>query len=111
MELIRISSTSNDFTDRLHAARAHLLYYSSLLAVFKRTVDFISNTPNPALTHTQKGISTPLLRQECTTLLREIDRLDQECAMQERRLKHIVDLVRTTSHDPLLSVVLNTFGG
>ncbi|KAF8338499.1 cora-like Mg2+ transporter protein-domain-containing protein [Amanita rubescens] len=93
MDLIRISSTSNDFTDRLHATRAHLLYYSSLLAAFKRTVDFISNTPNPALTRAQKGVSAPLLRQECATLLGEIDRLDKECTMQEKRLKHIVDLV------------------
>ena len=101
--MIRVLSTTNDFTDGLHVIRAHLLHYSSLLAAFKRTVNFISNTPNPA--DTGQLLCDQLLRRECTTLLEEIERLDKVCAMQESRLKYIVDLVRTTSRDSLLSVL------
>lgn len=100
--MIRISST-DDFTDGLHVIRAHLLHYSSLLAAFKRTVNFILNTPNPALADNTEQCDD-LLRRECTTLLEEIGRLDEECAMQGERLKYVVDLVRTT-RDSLLSVL------
>ena len=91
--MIKISSM--DFTDGLHVIRAHLLRYSSLLAAFKRTVTFIANTPNPALTLTQRSVSDPLLHRECTTLLEEIERLARECVMQDRCLKNLVDIVST----------------
>jgi hypothetical protein len=91
-----IQILSTDFTDGLHVIRAHILRYSSLLAAFKRTVNFIANTPNPALTPPQRSISDPLLLRECTTLLEEIERLDRECAMQDRCLKNMVDIVSTS---------------
>jgi len=88
-----IKTTKMELTEELHIIRAHLLHYSSLLAAFKKIVQFILDTPNPALTKNQHEISEPLTRRECNNLLEEIERLDQERLMNERRLKNVMDLV------------------
>src|SRR6266478_9205881 len=80
-------------TEELHIIRAHLLHYSSLLAAFEKIVTFIKETPNPALTEAQHEVSAPLMNRECKNLLEEIERLDQERLMQEKRLKNVMDLV------------------
>lgn len=73
--------------------RAHLVQYSALLEMFKRTVSFIKDTPNPALNPEQKTNSDPLLDKECKTLLEEIERLDMECKTQNVRLKDVIEFV------------------
>ncbi|KAF8338642.1 hypothetical protein F5887DRAFT_889727, partial [Amanita rubescens] len=92
VETDKIQASSAEFTDGLHVTRAHLLFYSYLLSTFKRTVSFISNTPNPALPDSEDK----LLSQECATLLETIERLDKECTTQATRLKDIMDLVSTS---------------
>ncbi len=82
-----------ELTEELHMIRAHLLHYYSLLVAFKKIVNFILDTPNPSLTPAQLETSCPLMRRECNTLLEEIERLDKERTMQERRLKNVMDLV------------------
>jgi len=93
LETAVINTSSMELTEELHIIRAHLLHYSSLLVAFQKMVQFILDTPNPALTASQREISDPLMRRECNTLLEEIDRLDKERMMQERRLKNVMDLV------------------
>ncbi|KAM6495200.1 CorA-like Mg2+ transporter domain containing protein [Amanita muscaria] len=88
-----INTASMPLTEELHIIRAHLLHYSSLLVAFKKMVQFIVDTPNPALTPAQRSVADPLMIRECKTLLEEIERLDQEREMQERRLKNVMDLV------------------
>jgi len=88
-----IRTSSMDLTEELHMIRAHLLHYYSLLVAFKKIVNFILDTPNPALTPAQMEKSSLLMRRECNTLLEEIERLDKERTMQERRLKNVMDLV------------------
>ncbi|KAK2463952.1 hypothetical protein APHAL10511_004003 [Amanita phalloides] len=88
-----ISTTSMTLTEQLHTIRAHLLHYSSLLAEFKKIVQFIFDTKNPALTEEQRQASDEFLKRECNTLLEEIERLNKERLMQEERLKNVIDLV------------------
>ena len=90
-----------DLTEELHMIRAHLLHYSSLLSAFEKIVKFIQLTPNPALPEAQREKSIGYLNRECKTLLEEIERLEKEREMQEKRLKNVMDLV---SHAYLLSV-------
>ena len=62
-----------ELAEELHIIRAHLSHYSSLLVAFKKVVQFILDTPNPALTDSQREISAPLMKRECNNLLEEID--------------------------------------
>jgi hypothetical protein len=88
-----IKTSSLDLTQELHIIQAHLLYYSSLLRSFKKAIEFVQNTPNPALTEAQREVCKPLMERECKTLLREVERLNTESLMQEDRLRNIMNLV------------------
>ncbi|KAF8635607.1 hypothetical protein AX15_000247 [Amanita polypyramis BW_CC] len=88
-----IETSSLELTQQLHIIRAHLLHYSSLLQSFKKTVEFVLDTPNPALADEQREKSARLLSRECETLLRAVERLDAERAMQEERLENVMRLV------------------
>jgi hypothetical protein len=80
----------------LHAVRAHLLHYSSLLEDFRKAVNFIRTTRNPAMdshpkpTRIHSGI---LMRKECFNLMKEIDRLDMSRQNVDTQLQNVMNLV------------------
>jgi len=87
-----------NFTQELHRIRAHLLHYASLLDDFRKTVDFVKNTPYPALeneAHFSKAAkkhSVKLMEKECGNLLHEIERLEMGRKMQDKRLTNVMQL-------------------
>lgn len=83
-------------THQLHIIRAHHLHYSSLLEDFSKAVQFIKDTPNPAmdsLPEEERVFSGKLLQKECDHLLIEIERLEMGRKMQDKRLKNVMNLV------------------
>ena len=88
-----------DLTHELHAIRAHLLHYQSLLDDFRRTITFIEQTPFPGLNDParyprhSREISQQLLKTESANLLQEIQRLEDSKQLQERWLKNVMNLV------------------
>jgi len=92
--------TSNDleFTEELHIVRAHLLHYESLMDEFRKTVEFVAKVDSPALdddSPEDKKTTRGLITRECENLLRDIKRLERNRMMQDRRLKNVMDLVRS----------------
>jgi hypothetical protein len=89
-----------NLTHELHAIRAHLLHYQSLLDDFRKTITFIEQTPFPGLDDParypphSREISQQFLKTETANLLREIRRLEDSKELQERRLKNVMNLVR-----------------
>ena len=85
-------------TNHLHAIRAHLMYYDSLLADFRKAVCFLRDTPNPAVhdAYQTEGMKDTM-KKECNYILGEISRFDKECKMQELRLENVINLVRIAS--------------
>ncbi|KAJ7130139.1 hypothetical protein C8R44DRAFT_61600 [Mycena epipterygia] len=83
-------------TRELHIIRAHHLHYSALLEDFRKAVDFVCETPNPAmdvLPESERLLSRHLLEKECKNLLNEINRLEMSRRMQDKRLKNVMNLV------------------
>jgi hypothetical protein len=103
-------------TQELHIIRAHQLHYSSLLDDFRKTVEFIRVTRNPAMESFPEAIrtrSTDLMMRECSNLHNEIDRLDMSRRMLDRQLKNVMNLVcnffnRSGSSNPSLSQVFSS---
>ncbi|KAF9467131.1 hypothetical protein BDZ94DRAFT_1249633 [Collybia nuda] len=93
----RVINTSDMIlTQELHIIRAHQLHYSSLLEDFKKTVEFVRTTRNPAmdaLEESERKYSTDLMDRECHYLLSEIERLEMGRRMQDKRLKNVMNLV------------------
>lgn len=93
------SETHIKHTRELHKLQAHLLYYQQLLRDFAKSVEFVRDTPNPAMdgesiTGGDRKDSKQLLDQESNTLLREIDRLEKQRQIQSDRLRNAMQLVR-----------------
>jgi hypothetical protein len=83
-------------THRLHVIRAHLLYYESLLDNFKKSVEFVRDTPNCSMVHAQQtGMdkSSVLLEKECHILIEQIERLEKGRQMQNMRVQNVMNLV------------------
>ncbi|KAF7341961.1 hypothetical protein MVEN_01782600 [Mycena venus] len=73
-----------------------LLYSHICYIDFRKAVDFVLNTPNPAmdsLPEEERDSSRRLLQRECKNLLSEINRLEQGRAMQDKRLRNVLNLV------------------
>ncbi|KIJ53436.1 hypothetical protein M422DRAFT_222053, partial [Sphaerobolus stellatus SS14] len=86
-------------TQNLHKVRGHLLYYVALLEDFRQAIEFIRDTPNPAMDSwsiEEREKSKGLLRRECSNLLTEIDRLFLNRDMQDKQLKNVMDLAFST---------------
>ena len=85
-------------TRELHKLQAHLLYYQQLLRDFKVSVEFVRDTPNPAMSvlasTLERDESAELLRKEANNLTSEIDRLSGQRQMLSDRLQNVVHLVR-----------------
>ncbi|TFK31449.1 hypothetical protein BDQ12DRAFT_694125 [Crucibulum laeve] len=91
-----ITTNEMPLTQELHVIRAHHLHYVSLLHDFSKSVLFVRDTESPAMeVHPQEvqDFSRALMKRECANLLSEIDRLDLELKMQDRRLKNVMNLV------------------
>ena len=88
-----------DLTEELHIIRAHHLHYSSLLEDFRKTVEFVRDTANPALNSDdasdkdKRDWNCKIMDRETTTILSEISRLEKGRKMQDRRLKNVMNLV------------------
>ncbi|KAJ7481580.1 hypothetical protein FB451DRAFT_1338315 [Mycena latifolia] len=93
----QVITTSNLLLTReLHIIRAHQLHYSALLEDFRKAVNFVRETPNPAMDarpEEERVFSRNLLERECKNLLSEIDRLEKARRMQDKRLKNVMNLV------------------
>lgn len=95
-------------TQELHRIRAHLLHYTSLLDDFRKSVQFVLDTPNPAMdcedspdnngttNMLTKEESAERLKTECNNLLSEIKRLEMSRSIQTKRLKNIMNLAFST---------------
>jgi cytidylate kinase len=96
MKAIR-KDESESVTEELHFIRAHLLHYTNLLEDFRKSVQFIKDTPNPAMEAetmaSEKETSKELLDRECDTLLSEISRLEMVRDMQNKRVKNAMNWV------------------
>jgi len=84
-------------TRELHKLQAHLLYYQQLLRDFRVSVEFVRDTPNPAMsvlvdTQEARDASAELLRKEANNLLSEIDRLTGQRLMLSDRLQNVIHL-------------------
>jgi hypothetical protein len=87
-------TNDSHLTTELHTIQAQLLHYASLLEDFRKSVNFIRNTPSPVLessefTDQARKDTNKLMRKECDNLLSEIERLGFQ-------LKNITDLVRVS---------------
>jgi hypothetical protein len=85
-------------TQELHVIRAHLLHYASLLVDFRKSVLFVRSTPNPtmdadSISKDIRARDKKLLYKECDNLIAEIDRLEGNRIMQDKRLKNVMHLV------------------
>lgn len=96
----RVINTSDmSLTQELHIIRAHQLHYSSLLDDFKKIVEFVRTTKNPAMDALDEAVrkeSADLMDRECNYLLSEIKRLEMGRRMQDKRLKNVMNLVCLT---------------
>lgn len=99
-----IAGNEVGLTQQLHVIRAHLLHYEALLDNFERSVQFVSDTENPALLLEVEDIkeedtvkSRDLLKKECQILIDQIKRLQNVRKMQDDRLGNVMNLVSKTS--------------
>jgi Mg2+ and Co2+ transporter CorA len=95
------ATTHISHTRELHKLQAHLLYYQQLLRDFEKSVEFVRDTPNPAMDHDlisedERKRSKQLLNQEACTLLSEIQRLEKQRLIQSDRLKNAMQLAFST---------------
>lgn len=87
-------TNDSHLTTELHTIQAQLLHYASLLEDFRKSVNFIRNTPSPALesrhfSDLNRRDTNKVMRKECDNLLSEIDRLGFQ-------LRNITDLAKAT---------------
>jgi len=82
-------------TRELHVIRAHLLHYSSLLEDFRKSIDFILETPNPVMdpSSPETARERRILEREGKNLLSEVERLQASRSSQDMRLRNVINLV------------------
>ncbi|KAI9568122.1 hypothetical protein HD554DRAFT_822481 [Boletus coccyginus] len=95
------STTHLKYTRELHKLQAHLFYYQQLLRDFCKSVEFVRDTPNPAMdqdsiSDLERENSHALLEKESKNLLSEIERLEKQRQIQSDRLKNAMDLAFST---------------
>jgi hypothetical protein len=94
-----LQSNNIKLTRELHKIQAHLFYYQQLLQDFLRSVEFVRDTPNPAMnapsiSNAEREDSAKLLRTEAHNLISEIERLTRQREMLSNRLDNAIHLVR-----------------
>ncbi|KIN96961.1 hypothetical protein M404DRAFT_925566 [Pisolithus tinctorius Marx 270] len=86
-----------NLTRELHKVQAYLLHYQQLLQDFHKSVDFVKNTPNPAMEcGKDEDDSAKLLKGEADNLLSEISRLEGHRTVLSDRLKNVMKLAFAT---------------
>ena len=81
-------------TRELHVIRAHLLHYDSLLEDFRKSVEFVLDTRNPALeSNEETEQERKILEREGDYLLLEIKRLRSATKSHDKRLRNAINLV------------------
>ncbi|KAL0064676.1 hypothetical protein AAF712_008374 [Marasmius tenuissimus] len=93
-----IESSEVYMTRDLHFIHAHQLHYATLLQDMRKSVQFMLETPNPAMDSLnilpeKRRFSSKLLEKECNHLLYEIERLEMQLHMHDSRLKNVINLV------------------
>jgi len=88
-------------TRELHKLQAHLLHYQQLLRDFLQSVEFVRDTPNPAMnapsiSNAEREDSAKLLRTEAHNLVSEIERLTRQREMLSDRLDNAIHLAFAT---------------
>jgi len=96
-----ISTNDVALTYELHVIRAHLLHYTSLLRDFRTSVEFVRDTPNPAMESDDIDDATrasdkDLLDKECGNLLSEVHRLEMNRKTLDDRVQNVQNLVYTS---------------
>jgi len=97
----RVIDTSDvAITYELHVIQAHLLHYTSLLRDFRKSVEFVRDTANPAMDSDNiddatRAADKELLDKECENILSEIHRLELHRKMLDDRVKNVQNLVYT----------------
>jgi len=86
----------------LHVMRTHLLHYTSLLRDFRKSVEFVRDTANPAMDSDDiddetRAADKELLNNECGNLLSEIHRLELNRKMLDDRVQNVQNLVSVNS--------------
>ena len=93
----RVMSTPNiALSKELHVIRAHQLRYASLLDDFRKTVEFIGATRNPAMDSIPQSTrlrSVELMKRECANLTNEINRLDMSRKIVDEQSQNVMNLV------------------
>lgn len=90
-----LNTNDIQLTRQLHIVQAHLLHYRSLLQAFRKSVEFVRDTRNPAVSVLGKQEQyecAQVLQREADNLLSEISRLESLRMIQSDRLKNIMDL-------------------
>ncbi|KAF8122691.1 hypothetical protein EV363DRAFT_1404712 [Boletus edulis] len=104
-------------TRELHKLQAHLLYYQQLLRDFQVSVEFVRNTPNPAMSVLEtdpdkREDSTNLLHKEADNITSEIKRLTGQRVMLSDRLQNVIHLafasVNITDSKAMQSLAVTT---
>ena len=90
--------TDLELTRELHRLQAYLSHYQQLLQDFLWSVEFIKNTPNPAMNASSipkaaREDSAKLLCTEADNLISEIERLTRQRKMLSARLQNAIRLV------------------
>ncbi|KAF8181582.1 hypothetical protein BJ912DRAFT_979394 [Pholiota molesta] len=95
-----MSTNDAQLTEELHAVRAHLMYFEALLEDFRKTVQFVQDTPAQSLLpregeeETEEQLrSKETMKRECGNMLTEIARLERSRDLQDQRVKNVMDLV------------------
>ncbi|KAG6917353.1 hypothetical protein DXG01_002818 [Tephrocybe rancida] len=85
------SSTDDQPSQTLHNIHAHLLSYTTMLRDFKKSVQFIMETPVTTIELDEEEQHT--MHRECNNLISEIERLDLDRATHTERLKNLINLL------------------
>ncbi|KAF9460636.1 hypothetical protein BDZ94DRAFT_1169292 [Collybia nuda] len=99
LESQMISTSNILMAHELFHTRAYCFRYSSLLEDFKKTIEFVRDTRNPAMDALEienREFSAGLMARECDHLLSKIHQLEGDKKTQEKRLKNAMDLVLST---------------
>jgi hypothetical protein len=87
-------------TEELHVVRAHLMHFEALLEDFRKTVQFVQDTPAQCLLPREgeketeeQSRSRATMKRECGNMLTEIGRLERSRDLQDKRVKNVMDLV------------------
>jgi hypothetical protein len=91
--VVMVTLELTSVTNHLHAIRAHLMYFDSLLNDFRKAVCFLRDTPNPAVQDAHRSEAMKgTMKKECNYILNELARFEKQCGMQELRLENVINL-------------------